>query len=262
MALKYSFCTIAYRNMPEATLAGIFENLAAAGYDGAEIWWPHVENLSQAQLAEAKACAKQHRLAVPILSPYLGNFNLEMTNRGEMIERTLAAAPVAEALGAPLLRAFAGWTCECSSLTAKEDYWRYNLDGFKEMAAIARDHGLRIAIETHYATLCDSVAGFNRFVDHCGETICANLQLDDIAKNSNLPDGVAVYRAVKDRVAHAHVPHRYDESSEGKAKLDDHRKVLAALAAAGFTGFVSVEHCKGDGDPFEAAEAGRKLYTA
>lgn len=71
-----------------------------------------------------------------------------------------------------------------------------------------------------------------------------------------------MYRAIQDRVVHAHVPHRYDAGPEGAAKLDDHRKLLAALAADGFKGFVSVEHCKGDGDPFEAAKAGRKLYTA
>jgi len=254
MSLNTSFCTIAYRKQEGLPLPKILEQVKEAGYGGAELWWPHVEKLSEAQLAETKATLARLGLKVPMLSGYLGNFNLPMTNREEMLERTRQAAPVAAKLGAPLLRAFAGWTCECSSLTAGEPYWKFNLEGFSEMCRIAGDYGLDIAIETHSGTLCDSVAGCLRLAEHCGPRIKFNLQLDDIAKNSKLPNGLAVYRALGERVAHAHVP----PVLEG-AEREEWSGVLKAMQAGGFPGFVSIEHCKGDGDTFEIAKTGRRL---
>ena len=254
--LKTSFCTIAYRKQADVKLATMFEEIARAGYQGAELWWPHVEDLDEAHLKDAAACARDNGLALPIVSPYLGTFNLEMTNRDEMLSRIRAAAPVAVALGAPLLRCFAGWTCECSSLTASPEYWKYNLDGFAEMARIADGHGLDLALETHSETLVDSVNGIRRFVDAGGPRIKVNLQLDDIAANSGLPDGVAVYRELGELVVHAHVPPAFSDD----AKRAEHHRLLTAMREDGFQGFVSVESCSGQGEAFEAARQGRALF--
>jgi len=243
--MKTSFCTIAYRAATGIELPAILQQVAAAGFDGAELWWPHVSGMSASQLDEVRACADELGLGFPMVSPYLGNFNLEMTNRREMIDRTVAAAPVAAVLGSPLLRAFAGWTCECSSLTASEEYWAYNLDGFTEMVRVAADHDLDIAIETHGATLCDSLAGVRRFADHCGPRIKVNLQLDDIAANSGLADGVAVYRELVDMVVHAHVPADLPDQT----KRDEYAGMLKAMLNDGFSGYVSAEWCKPTDDP-------------
>lgn len=262
MLLWTSFCTIAYRGRPEMPLPDMLHQVKDAGYDGIELWWPHVERLSEGELAEVKSLASELQLAIPIISPYLGNFDLEMTNRDEMLERCRAAAPVAKALGAPLLRAFAGWTCECSSLTASEDYWQYNLEGFREMAQIVEPYDLEIAIETHSGTLCDSVKGVRRFAEFCGPRIKANLQLDDIIQNSGLLDSVAVYRELRDLVVHVHVPFPLDDmaaSGQSPDRREDYRALLAYLRARVFQGFVSIEHCSDRLDPLEVARDGRKM---
>ena len=194
---------------------------------------------------------------MPMLSPYLGNFNLAMTNYDEMIDRTKAAAPVAVKLGIPLLRAFVGWTCECSSLTASEEYWRFNLKGFREMVAIAADHGLTIAMETHGQTLVDSVQGVRRLLDEADGRLRVNFQLDDMAANSNLPDGVAAYEAVKPWVVHMHVP----LSAQGTEKVVELHKILDAMRRDGFKGFFSIEQCSGKGEPQDAVKDGIRMLT-
>jgi 3-dehydroshikimate dehydratase len=256
--MKKSFCSIAYKFRPETGILDIIRDVKAAGYDGVEVWWPHVERKSVAELAEVKAAAAGAKLALPMLSPYLGNFNLAMTNYGEMIARTRAAAPVAAKLGIPLLRAFVGWTCECSSLTAGEDYWRFNLRGFREMAAIAADHGLTIALETHGQTLVDSVQGVRRLLDEADGRLRVNLQLDDMAVNSKLPDGAAVYEALKPWVVHMHMHLTALDSPEAA----EARAIVAAMRRDGFTGFISVEHCSGKGEPQEAVTAGMAMLVA
>lgn len=256
--MKRSFCSIAYKFRPEIGILDILRDVRVAGYDGVEVWWAHVETKSDAELAEIKAAAAGAKLALPMLSPYLGNFNLAMTNYGEMIARTRAAAPVAVKLGIPLLRAFVGWTCECSSLTASEEYWRFNLKGFREMAAIAADHGLTLALETHGQTLADSVQGVRRLLDEADGRLRVNFQLDDMAANSKLPDGVAVYEAIKHWVVHMHVHLTAPDSAEA-AEL---RRILAAMRCDGFKGFVSIEHCAGKGEPREAIADGVTVLGA
>lgn len=254
MLLRTSFCTIAYRGRPDKALAEMMNEVKDAGYEGIEIWWPHVEKLAEGELEKTRALAEELGLAIPMVSPYLGNFNLEMTNREEMLERCRAAAPAARALAAPLLRAFAGWTCECSSLTASDEYWDYNLEGFREMVGIVEPYDVDIAIETHSGTLCDSVQGVRRFAEFCGPRIKANLQLDDIIGNSRLLDSVAVYHELRDLVVHVHVPFPLE-----KERREDYRALLAYLEARVFDGYVSIEHCGGLLEPQKAAEDGRKM---
>src|ERR1041385_8870855 len=91
--LKTSFCSIAYKPRQQATIFDVIGDVKRAGYDGVEIWWPHVEGKSDTQLSEVAAVAREVKLEIPILSPYLGNFNLPMTNYDEMIGRIRAAAP-------------------------------------------------------------------------------------------------------------------------------------------------------------------------
>jgi 3-dehydroshikimate dehydratase len=253
--MKTSFCSIAYKFRPATEIPDIIRDVKAAGYDGVEVWWPHVEKKSDAELAEVKAAAGGARLAMPMLSPYLGNFNLAMTNYDEMIARTRASAPVAVKLGIPLLRAFVGWTCECSSLTASEEYWRFNLKGFREMAAIAADHGLTIAVETHGQTLVDSVQGVRRLLEEGDGRLRVNLQLDDMAANSKLPDGVAVYEALKRWVVHMHVHLTAPDSTEAA----EWQRIFAAMRRADFKGYISMEHCSGNGEPGDALTAGRQM---
>jgi sugar phosphate isomerase/epimerase len=252
--LKTSFCSIAYRSKSQATIFEIIRDVKSAGYDGVEVWWPHVEGKSDTQLSEVAAAAREVRLEIPILSPYLGNFNLPMTNYDEIVARIRASAPVAAKLGAPLLRAFVGWTCECSSLTASEEYWRFNLKGFREMAMIAADYGRTIAMETHSMTLVDSVAGVKRMIEEGDSRLRVNFQLDTMAENSRLPDGVAVYEALKPLIVHmhAHVP-------ETAAAGEEEGRVMQTMKRDKFGGFVSAEHCSGKGEPTDAVAAGIKF---
>jgi sugar phosphate isomerase/epimerase len=247
--MKTSFCSIAYRHAESFDLPKMFAHLAAIGYDGVELWWPHLENLSSSGVKEVAACAAENSLVLPMISPYLGNYNLEMNNAAENLERAKAAAPVAASLGSPLLRAFGGWTCECSSLTASSEYWEYNLKGFKEMLAVARDFDLEIAIETHWGTLADSVEGVLKFRDFCGEGIKVNLQLDDIVANSGLESGSAVYRELGELVAHVHFPTELDGE-----KTEDYRGLFASMRTDGYDRFISLEHCSAEGDADKVAE--------
>jgi sugar phosphate isomerase/epimerase len=252
--LKNSFCTIAYKNS-QVPLPEILQHLSSCGYDGAELWWPHVEKLSKSQLEETKALLKKLNLVIPMISPYLGNFNLPMTNRDEMLDRVRVAAPVAVALGSPLLRMFAGWTCETSSLTASPEYWKYNLDGYREMAKIVKDHGLHLALETHDETLADSIDGINRILEAGMGRIKINLQPDEIGKNSGLAKKVDVYRKLKEHVVHAHLRPFFEDEQE----KTEWAELFAEFQKNQFKGFVSIEHCSAKDDPAATAKLGQEV---
>jgi len=252
--MKRSMFTIGYRNS-DKRLAQIIPELAEVGYDGVEIWWPHVEGLCPEELAEVKALAGEHGLAIPMLSGYLGNYNLQMTNAGEMLDRMKAIAPAADALGVKLLRSFVGWTCECSSNTASEEYWAYNIAGYRQMVEIAEEHDLYIAMETHSQTLADSVQGVQRMIEACGPRLKVNLQIDDIVELSGLPDAVAVYEALKDHVVHFHL----QPCGDDPARMQKYRGVFAAMQRDGFDGFISWEIHGTEGDPRPEAETGLKV---
>jgi sugar phosphate isomerase/epimerase len=252
--LNSSFCTIAYKNS-QTPLPEILQHLSSCGYDGAELWWPHVEKLSKTQLQETRDWCQKLGLAIPMISPYLGNFNLEMTNREEMLERVRLAAPVAVALGSPLLRMFAGWTCETSSLTASPEYWKYNLDGYREMATIVKDCDLNLALETHDKTLGDSIDGVNRILEAGGGRIKVNLQPDDIGKNSGLTRKVDVYRKLKEHIVHLHLQPHFENDQEQV----EWAELVRELQKDQFKGFVSIEHCSAKDDPAQIAKTAQAL---
>ena len=119
---------------------------------------------------------------------------------------------------------------------------------------IPDDHDLFIAMETHSQTLVDTVDGVRRMIDACGPRLKVNLQIDDIAELSKLPDAAAVYKALKDHVVHFHLqPHGMAEWRQMYSEL------FAAMNADDCPAFICWEECSGESDPSQSARNGLKL---
>ena len=252
--MKRSICTIAWKKSGIG-IAEILPAVATAGYDGAEIWQPHVDPLTPDSRRKLKAQAADLDIALPVLGAYIGTYDLKMSNASEMLARMINASAIASELGIPYLRAFVGWTCECSSITASEPYWKYVTDGFKAMASVAEKNNQTIVAETHKGTLVDSVNGCRQLMKSAGRRVKINLQIDDIVELSKLPDAASVYRELKNDVVHSHL-NVHEMTNRNRADL---KALYSAMKANGYSGFISLENCTGIGEPAAILKDGMAL---
>lgn len=257
MKLKTSFCTIAYRNSKK-DLKVILKEIKEMGFDGAELWGNHLEDLSDEELVEIKEYASSINLELPIASFYLGLFNLPMDNLEEMIELTKKACSIANKIGAKKLRSFAGWTCECSSLTASKEYWDFNIKGFKAMKPIIEKAKLDLVFETHTKTMVDTVMGIEKLLGAVGsKNYKLNFQIEDICELSKMATPLDVYRKLNsDGFSIAHM-HMHNEIREDEVK--EYKELFTEMIKDEFDGFISMEHCSGEGDPVEVGKKGLAL---
>ena len=103
------FCSIAFRDRP---LAEIIPLLAAAGYDGVEIWANHLDGKSDAELDDLRRLASDHGVRPTVLAPY---FWLTR-DLPELLEESfrIAERSVAQArrLGVSRIRTFVDAGCD------------------------------------------------------------------------------------------------------------------------------------------------------
>ncbi|MBN1810170.1 MAG: sugar phosphate isomerase/epimerase [Planctomycetes bacterium] len=245
--------TIAFRNTP-LYLEEILPKVSAAGYKSLEIWHGHVENRDDHEMPVVAELAEREGLGLSMVSCYPGTFNLDMTNMAEELAKAEFAAEMARMLGVKYVRAFAGWVMECSSRDASPAYWKYCTDGMKEIAAICRDKGLQVAVETHKLSLADTVAGCKRLIDETGaDSVRLNLQLDGPAETDGRKP-VAVWNELKEHVVHFHQP-----PGIAPWTIDELKELFAGMRADGYEGAVSIEGCSKNVMPAPVMLTGMEL---
>lgn len=228
------FCSIAYRERP---IAEIVPHLAAAGYDGIELWGGHLDPLDDAGIGALRAQADACGIALPVIAPY---FWLTR-DLPELLARSFATAErsvaLARRLGATRIRTFVDAGPDgIGSAAAEPQHWRRAVDGLRRIAALAPD--LLFVIETHANTLADTPASALRLLDLAG---AANLALN---YQTGHGDPLPGYRTLRHRIRHLHLHNR---ASPDGGYLEDGTSdlpgLLAALASDGYAGTLSVEYC-------------------
>lgn len=232
-----SFCSIAFQRhkwgkavVVETPLREILPILAEAGYDGVEIWQPHIAGLDARELASLAAMLRTLNLAVPMLSPYF-----DFTTSNDSAQSSLALArqclDQARALGATAIRVFTG---KVGSAEATPEQWDRAAGCLRELADASASAGVCWALELHSRNLTDTVAATARLL-----TLVDRPNVHVIAHS---PAQLSALTDLPGKVRHIHANNARDGQkatpSEGEA---DYRQVLAQLHEAGFTGYVSVE---------------------
>jgi sugar phosphate isomerase/epimerase len=233
------FCTIAFQNdkwggdrTVETPIDEIWPILADAGYDAIELWWPHVEHLSEHGLIDLGRRLAEAGLAVAMVSPYFDFTSGEGQARQsvQLGRRVLSAARL---LGSRGVRVFTG---KVGSAEASEEQWDLAVSGIRQLADDARD--LTWALETHPRNLMDTVPATRKLLERIDRR---NVGLI-FQPSTFAPDELAAADALGASARHVHAT---NSNEEGKCLLAegaiDYPAVLGRLEALGFSGYVSVE---------------------
>ena len=242
--IRTSFCTIAFQKKKwgddrviERPLAELLPIVADAGYDGVEIWDPHVADMDASQLAEVRSQLDELNLSVPMLSPYF-NFTESEETAAQSVRDGLAVLDRARLLGARAIRCFTG---RVGSADADEDQWSRTAASLQTLADASADDGIGWCLETHGRNLTDTIDSNLRLLEMTART---NVRL--IFQPSTF--GEDHLRATDALAAHAAHVHGNDYGGD---KID-WPAVVARLNEVGFDGYFSVEWM-GESSPEEAA---------
>ena len=235
--MKISYCSIGFRKNRQITLSEIIRMLHTAGYDGVEIWEPHIHDFSDADLEALRRQLDATGLTVAAISPY---FNLTESDE-------TAAASVAEGrklvdqarrLGAPAIRVFAG---HLGSAAATPEHWTRSVRSLQTLADSAPLHWV---VEPHDGTLADSIEMQLRYLRAVNRP-----NVKAIYQATNLmPDYLGALDKLAPDIAHIHANNihgdiNYPPLEGGEC---DYATIVAKLQQIGFTGFISVEYLGGD----------------
>ncbi len=243
------FCTIAFQNdkwgsprLIETPIDEIWPLLSEAGYDAVELWWPHVEHLSDDGLIDLGRRLAEAGLAVAMLSPYF-DFTTDEDSARDSIRLGRRVLSAARLLGSRGVRVFTG---KVGSADASDEQWGRAIRGIQQLADDARD--LIWALETHPRNLMDTVPETRKLLERIDRR---NVGLI-FQPSTFAPDELAAVDALGDAARHVHASNR---NEAGKCLLAegtmDYPAILERLESLGFDGFVSVEWM-GD-DPAEIA---------
>ena len=241
------FCSIAFRDRP---LTEIIPLLAAAGYDGVEIWANHLDGIRDAELDDLRLLANDHGVQPTVIAPY---FWLTR-DLPELLEESyrIAERSVAQArrLGASRIRTFVDAGGDgIGSAVATADHWNRAVAALQRITALAPE--LLFVVETHSWTLADTPASTLRLLERVGApNLVVNYQPDG-------GDPMPGYRLLRPHIRHLHLqnPAAADAPGyleEGTSPL---LPLLAALRQDGYTGTLSVEYCWKGVEPARAASA-------
>jgi sugar phosphate isomerase/epimerase len=144
---------------PEQGVADAMRLFAAAGLDAAELIWqsdyrsgiPESDNAEL--LAEIREVRDELQLPVVGLTPYMTALNsLDESARVRDIERFVSCIRDAESLGAGVVRVYAGAYAPDQS-GDREPLWQRLVTSLGELAPIAHEHGVVLAVENHFNTM-------------------------------------------------------------------------------------------------------------
>ncbi len=243
--MKLSACSIAWRKTKTYTgvdnlqrpFPEIIRDLAAWGYDGVELWDPHVEAMDAAAIDQLTAALAAHRLTVPMLSAYY-NFTKSAQHAADSLAHGHRVLARARAVGATAIRIFTG---NHRSADADAEQWARTVACLQELCDDAATTGITLAAEVHDWNLMDTVDGCERLVDRVARPNFGLIDHPTLFPAS--PTGLL--QRLARHVRHVHATNLDGTLETGRLHWAE---IVAALRDHGFTGYLSVEWFGSDAD--------------
>ena len=139
---------------------------------------------------------------------------------------------VAEHLGAPLVRVFAGYPEGDAQAR-----WPAMIDSLREVAAFAGHAGVRLGLENHnHAAFTPTAAEYLRVLEEVKSP-----HLVPLLDTGNYTDGWPSLQKTLGIAAHVHAKF-WKVAADGSDERVDYAKIIPALRAAGYDGWVSFEY--------------------
>jgi sugar phosphate isomerase/epimerase len=139
---------------------------------------------------------------------------------------------VAEQLGAPLVRVFAGYP-----EGDRKERWPAMVDSLREVAAFARHAGVRLGLENHNHGAFTPTA--EEFLGVLGEV--GSPSLVPLLDTGNFTDGWASIQRVVGIAEHIHAKF-WQVARDGSDERVDYGRIFPALRHAGYNGWVIYEY--------------------
>lgn len=238
--MKTCLCSIACKN-GTWTAEQIINVAAELKFDGIELWGNFFGDAPADRQKQIVQYAHGKGLAVPLISPYIGFFDITKDNHAPMVDECRKFLEIARRLGVPRIRSFAGFVCEITAATSDEANWAYAINGFMEYAALAEQYNVDLALETHKQSLIDAMSGIDMLLRGVpSRRLKINFQIDDLPENSGMTI-TQIWSRLRDRVVHAHyhVP-------PSDAKREQTHQLFRCMKRDKWDGFISVEYCLGE----------------
>lgn len=212
---------------------------------GIEITDRHLQSTDEDYLAAVKRIAVDLNLTISALT-VSNDFGLEteaeLTKELESMERALE---VAHALGAPMLRVFAGWP-----VVKKETQWKEMVRCMQIACLLAERETTVLAVENHnHGGFLQTAEDVQRLMNDT-DSEWLRLNLD----TGNYIDGFESIEKTLIYTVHVHA--KMNELDErGADRSIDYPTIIGALRERNYRGFVSLEY-EGDESPLTAVPRG------
>jgi len=253
-AFDISLCTIAFR---ERLLEYSLDLAAEVGFQGVEIWGrePHIsEEYDKNRVLAAARMVRGRGLTVPVFGSYL---RVGATSADDVFALK-DALRIAAGLKAPVMRV---WASDVGSAHADESLWARTIDEAGEAASCAAKMGVRLAVEMHGNTLCDTGASTRRLLEAVGsDSFGANYQASSQQRDATVLERMEL---VLPWIMHMHAQN-YAPLQAGSDRVErvaladgvvEYGPLFDLLRANDYEGVVSVEFCAAHASDKRAAIA-------
>lgn len=222
----------------------LVEKVKGFGFDLLEV---AVEDPSVIELPPLKAALEQHELGVitcGAFGPGRNLSSLDPSERDAAKEYLRWMVEAAEYLESPLVIGPMYSAVGKARLESEEDRrreWRYAVNGLKEMAALAADHGIKLAFEplNRFETDMVNVAAQGLELIEAVGADNLGLHLDTFHMHLEEKDSAAAIQKAGDRLFHLHACEN-DRGVPGSGQVQ-WRPIFEALAAIDYSGDVVIE---------------------
>jgi sugar phosphate isomerase/epimerase len=202
---------------------------------GVELQDIHFPQTRPAYLQMLRRTAKG--LNLPILGIGVHNDfgRIDPTIRQSEMVKVKQWVEVAEQLGAPLVRVFAGYPEGGPAQSGAR--WPAMIDSLREVAAFAGHAGVRLGLENHnHGAFTPTAAEFLRVLEEVRSPYLVPL-LD----TGNFVDGWPSVQKILGIAAHVHAKF-WKVAADGSDEKVDYARIIPALRVAGYDGWVSFEY--------------------
>jgi len=200
--------------------------------EGVELQDIHFPETRPAYLRRLRQTAAEHGLAIAAVGVHNDFGRADPTFRQSEVVKVRQWMEVAQELGAPLVRVFAGYP-----EGGQAERWPGMIAALQEVAAAARRAGLRLGLENHnHGAFTPTAAEFLRVLHEVGAP-----QLVPLIDTGNFVDGWPSLQATLPGVAHLHAKF-WQVNPDGSDARVDYGRLFPLLRAAGYRGWVTFEY--------------------
>lgn len=242
--MKISVCSVAFRNEP-ADIFSIIDIIAGIGYKSIEIWGNHLvlEKFDKNFVKKLNHRLEFSGVDVSMISPYF-NFTTSKESAEKSINHSKLIFEYASNLKCPLVRVFTGVT---GSKEATVEQYERCLRGVREVALVAKEYGLKLAVETHPNTLVDTPESSKKFIESVAmENVGLNLDIYHMWEIR--PDPVAIYLELESITLNIHAKNA--KLTNAEKQKHPHLFLHGHQAKQKFYGIVNLENGDMEYDDF------------